>query len=82
MMHELKSWPKYFGAVVDGTKTFDIRKNDREFQVGDTLLLREWDPETQLYSGREVLVLVPYITTHCQAMPFSDFIVMSIKFLS
>jgi Domain of unknown function (DUF3850) len=78
MRHELKSWPKYFGVVLDGTKTFEIRKNDRNFQVGDGLLLKEWDPETTFYSGRTILVSVPYIATHCQALPVSDIVVMSI----
>jgi Domain of unknown function (DUF3850) len=79
MRHELKCWPAYFAAILAGTKTFEIRKNDRGFQVGDELLLKEWDPATEIYSGREIIVEVPYITTSCQAMPPSDFVVMSIK---
>lgn len=42
--HELKLHPAYFQRVADGTKTFEIRKNDRDFQVGDALLLKEYDP--------------------------------------
>lgn len=42
--HRLKILPQYFCRVADGTKTFEIRKNDRGFQFGDTVYLREWDP--------------------------------------
>lgn len=59
--HELKTWPEYFQAVSDGTKTFEHRVNDRGFKVGDTLYLREWNPATSAYTGRETLRLVTYI---------------------
>lgn len=42
--HELKTLPVYFDAVARGDKTFEVRKNDRDFQTGDTLVLREFDP--------------------------------------
>lgn len=44
MKHELKIWPQYFCRVKDGSKTFEVRRNDRGFQPGDTVLLREYDP--------------------------------------
>jgi len=40
----LKTWPKYFEAVERGTKTFEIRRNDRPFTVGTKLVLHEYDP--------------------------------------
>jgi hypothetical protein len=60
MEHELKTWPEYFQAVIDGTKTFEHRVNDRGFKNGDTLHLREYDPATKTYTGRECKRLVTY----------------------
>lgn len=42
--HNLKTLPIYFDAVARGDKTFEIRNNDRDFQTGDTLVLKEFDP--------------------------------------
>lgn len=38
-LHRLKLDDRYFNAVADGIKTFEIRKDDREYRVGDTLIL-------------------------------------------
>lgn len=39
--HELKTLAPYFDAVARGDKTFEAREaRDRDFQVGDTLVLR------------------------------------------
>lgn len=43
MNHNLKIWPQYYCRVADGTKTFEVRKNDRGFQPGDVVVLNEWD---------------------------------------
>ena len=62
-VHDLKTWPPFFDALVKGTKTFEIRENDRGFATGDTLILREWDNELQVYTGREVRRVVTYMTS-------------------
>jgi hypothetical protein len=60
-IHELKTWPEYFKTVVDGRKTFELRKNDRGFRTMDRLILREWDPETGEYTGDSIHADVTYV---------------------
>lgn len=59
--HELKTWPEFFEAVWDGKKLFDLRKNDRNFRVGDQLCLREWNPATKEYTSRHVYTSVTFV---------------------
>lgn len=40
--HELKTRAVYFDAVQRGEKNFEVRKNDREFAVGDVLVLKRF----------------------------------------
>lgn len=42
MLHELKILPEYYEEVKAGNKNFEIRKNDRDYMVHDTLRLRAW----------------------------------------
>lgn len=80
--HELKISPVYFDAVSNGVKDFEIRKNDRDFKVGDTLRLKEYDRDmvsvrlnedcsvssvTGGYTGRACDAAVTFILT------FEDF---------
>lgn len=60
MTHELKTWPEYFQAVYDGLKPFELRKDDRPYNVGDVLRLREYEPMTDTYTGRVIDVEVTY----------------------
>jgi hypothetical protein len=60
VVHQLKCWPEYFGPILDGRKTFEVRKNDRGFKSGHVLHLREWRPQIEggYYTGRETHVRV------------------------
>ena len=44
-VHQLKCWPIPFAAMRDGTKRFEYRKDDRNYQVGDVLHVNEWKPD-------------------------------------
>lgn len=61
--HALKIWQEPFEAVRKGDKRAEFRFNDRGFQYGDTLLLKEWYPAMQGFTGREILVRITDITT-------------------
>ncbi|BAU28203.1 uncharacterized protein DUF3850 [Aneurinibacillus soli] len=65
-IHELKTEPQYFQAVLDGHKRFEIRKNDRDFKVGDTLVLKEYNADVHAFTGRKVEVTVTYMTDYAQ----------------
>lgn len=60
-VHELKTWPAFLEHVISGDKTFEIRKNDRLFAVGDRLWLRGWDPREERYTDREHTLVVTYV---------------------
>lgn len=57
--HELKILPEYFQAVRNGNKTFEIRKNDRGYAVGDRLILREYD--NGRFTGETEIRYVSYV---------------------
>ena len=58
-IHEIKIYPQYYKAIMSGEKTFELRKNDRNYQVGDILNLKEWDGEN--YTGHSTMRRVSYI---------------------
>ena len=74
-IQELKIRPNYLYDILSGKKSFEVRKNDRDFKVGDTLLLKEWDND---FTGLEVSYLVTYILDNPEYIK-EDFIVMGIE---
>lgn len=70
MRHSLKTWSSYFEDVANGSKPFEVRKNDRNYAVGDVLVLQEWDPwggenlgvdYEGAYTGATVNVEITYV---------------------
>lgn len=62
--HKLKLLQKYYDATDARLKQFEIRKNDRNYQIGDELRLLEWDGEC--FTGRELLRGITYMTDYAQ----------------
>lgn len=77
-VHRLKTWDFYFDSVVRGLKTFEIRRNDRDFRVGDVLELMETVPDglSPKQTGRSHRVQVCYMTDFGQR---DNFVVLGIK---
>ena len=59
---EKKVWPEYFQKILDGNKTFELRLADFKCEPGDVLVLKEWDPKTQRYTGRIIEKEVTYVS--------------------
>ena len=58
-IHDLKCLPEFFRATLAGDKHFEVRRNDRDYQVGDRLRLMEWEPEG--YTNCIALARVTYV---------------------
>jgi hypothetical protein len=59
--HDLKCWPPFFQDTIDGRKTFEYRKDDRHFEIGDTLTLHEFEPARCVgYTGRTAQFTITY----------------------
>jgi len=61
MLHALKTHPEYFKSIEAWQKKCELRKMDRPFKEGDKILLQEWDPETETYTGNEIEFRISHI---------------------
>ncbi len=61
-IHDLKILPEYFEAVKSQKKRFELRKDDRDYQVGDWIRLSEWDNG---YTGEYRTARIKYILRDC-----------------
>jgi len=82
--HNLKTLPSFYAAIIDGSKTFEVRDNDRDFAVGDKLVLRETEPGEHgggILTGRETTCLVTYVLPGGRFGIAPHVVVMGIKVL-
>ena len=87
MIYELKTHPQYFSMVFAGSKKFEVRKNDRNYQLGDELLLKEFVPKgfyedglnDEQYTGRILHRRIDYILKGGQFGIEEGYCVMSLS---
>ena len=83
MNHELKTHPEPFAAICRGEKRFEYRySGDRIFTIGDILLLKEFIPETETFTGETIKVKITYLLSGGQFGVPKDYCIMSIAPLS
>lgn len=84
-VHVLKSWPQFFTRLSAGTRTHELRKNDRDYHEGDFLELREYNPSTNEYTGRVCTVQITSMTSTDEPCAVSkealhpDFCILSVR---
>lgn len=78
MIHTLKTIPPFFDHVRNGDKTFELRKNDRPFKVGDTLVLQEYDPTKDEFTGCEEKRRITYILVDWTGLD-RDFVILGLE---
>lgn len=61
MKIEKKVWSPYFQMILEGKKNFELRLADFECREGDTLILKEWNPDTGKFTGRQLEREVTYV---------------------
>jgi len=64
--HDLKQFTEHFQYIVDGKMKAIVRRNDRDYQIGDTVTLREGVPDATeesgfKYTGKEVSAMIFFI---------------------
>ena len=88
-LHELKCDPKYFSLLKSHKKKFEVRLNDRNFRVGDELLLKEFVPKgyygvrknENKFTGRILHRRIDYILEGGQFGIEKDYVVMSLSLI-
>jgi len=86
--YEVKSWSPFFQAIKSGKKLHDMRDlKDRQYKVGDILVLEEYLPFEGHYTGDYLKVEITYITSAATPCAFSSvalapgFCILSLKLL-
>jgi hypothetical protein len=75
--HEVKSWLHFYEAIKAGKKMHDLRKDDRNYKVGDIVVLKEYDNICGFYTGEQIEAEITYITNRTVPCAFSSAVLES-----
>lgn len=81
MIHQVKCEHRFFEDVIRGNKLFEVRKNDRNYQVGDYLAMNELTEDKTGYTRRSALFVIDYVLRY-EDMPLAlgyDYVVLGIR---
>lgn len=78
-IHHLKCIPPYFEDVYLGNKLFELRRDDRDFQVSDILHLKEYIPN-EGFTGRSGWYLINYKLKGFEGLS-PEYCILGISFL-
>lgn len=84
-LHEVKSWSHFFDAIKAGKKVHDLRKNDRNYNVGDVIRLKRYDNINGFFTGESLEAEISYITDNRVPCAYSsavlphDYCILSLK---
>ncbi len=79
-LHEVKIYPEYFFDVAEGRKGFELRKNDRNYEAGDFLLLRSYDKDRDIVSGEWVLTKITGVLSDVPGLD-PEYAILNIKLI-
>jgi hypothetical protein len=77
--HHLKLSVEYSDEVFNGSKTFELRKNDRHFMKGDEIIFHEYDKDGAGYTGRAMSYIITYILENHESLS-KGYVAMSIRY--
>ena len=78
-IHELKTWPQFYEPIETGKKRFELRNDDRGFETGDILHLREYDNTLGKYTDRSMFARIDFLMRRWPEMGLKDgYCIMSI----
>ncbi len=74
--HYIKILPEYFEKVIKGNKKAELRRNDRDYKIGDKVILKEYSEGS--YTGRYAKVKITHLIESFEGLD-PDFVVFSFE---
>ena len=81
MIHQVKCEHQFFEDVIRGNKLFEVRKNDRNYQVGDYLAMNELTEDKTGYTRRSAMFVIDYVLKY-ENIPLAlsyDYVVLGLR---